>query len=58
MALQCTISVLGQEEGYTVKNTPSPEGVPEAKPKGTPEGEGVYFTVYTEMSPNTESISF
>ena len=32
----CTLSVLGQEEGYTVKYTPSPEGVP----KGTPEGEG------------------
>ena len=31
---------------------------PRAKPKGTPEGEGVYLTVYTESSPNTDSISF
>ena len=44
------VSVLGREEGYTVKNTPSPEGVPE--------GEGVCVTVYPESSPNTDSISF
>ena len=48
-----TVSVLGREEGYTVKYTPLPEGVPE----GTPEGEGVYLTVYPESSPNTENIS-
>ena len=48
----CTVSVLGREEGYSVKYTPSPEGVPE----GTPEGEGVYLTVYPELSPNTDSI--
>ena len=29
-----------------------------AKPEGTPEGEGVYLTVYPELSPNTDSISF
>ena len=29
-----TISVLGQEEGYTVKYTPLPEGVPEGKARG------------------------
>ena len=29
-----------------------------AKPAGTPEGEGVYLTVYLESSPNTDSISF
>ena len=29
-----------------------------AKLDGTPEGEGVYFTAYTESSPNTDSISF
>ena len=45
-----TVSVLGREEGYTVKYAPSPSG--------TPEGEGVYLTVYTESSPNTDSISF
>ena len=27
-----------------------------AKPEGTPEGEGVYLTVYPESSPNTDSI--
>ena len=29
-----------------------------AKPEGTPEGEGLYFTVHPESSPNTDSISF
>ena len=43
------VSVLGQEEGYTVKYTPPPEGVPE--------GRGVYFTVYPTSSPNTDIIS-
>ena len=28
-----------------------------AKPKGTPEGQGVYLTIYPESSPNTDSIS-
>ena len=26
------------------------------KPEGTPEGEGVYLTVYPKLSPNTDSI--
>ena len=26
-----TVSILGQEEGYTVKYTPTAEGVPEGK---------------------------
>ena len=30
--------------------------LPRAKPEGTLEGEGVYLTVYTESSPNTDSI--
>ena len=29
-----------------------------AKPEGTPEGEGLYLTVYPESSTNTDSISF
>ena len=49
-----TVSVLGWEEGYTVKYTPPSEGVP----KGTPEGGGVYLTVYPKLSPNTDIISF
>ena len=40
-----TVSVLGQDKGYTAKYTPSAEGVP----KGTPEGKGV-LTVYTLSS--------
>ena len=28
------VSVLGQEEGYMVKYTPSPEGFPEGKDRG------------------------
>ena len=31
---------------------------PRAKPKRTPEGKGVYLTVYPKLSPNTDSISF
>ena len=31
---------------------------PRAKPGGTPEGKGVYLTVYPESSPNTDIISF
>ena len=31
---------------------------PRAKPEGTPEGGGVYLTVYPELSPNTDIISF
>ena len=39
MSLHCTVlcytvSVLGREEGYTVKYTPLPEGVPEGKALG------------------------
>ena len=30
---------------------------PRAKPEGTPEGEGLYWTVYPEFSPNTGSNS-
>ena len=36
------VSVLGQEEGYKVKYTPSPEADLEGKTEGSPEGEGVY----------------
>ena len=46
--------VLGREEGYTIKYTPPPEGVPEE----TPEGGGVYLTKYPESSPKTDIISF
>ena len=52
--LMYNVSVLGQEEGYMVKYTPSPKGVP----KVTPECEVVYLTVYSKSSPNMDSISF
>ena len=48
-----TVSVLGVDQGYTVKYTPLPEGVPE----GAPEGKGVYSTVFPKLSPNLDSIS-
>ena len=32
--LNNNVSVLGREEGYTVKYTPTPEGVPEGKAEG------------------------
>ena len=43
-----TLSVLGRDKGYTVKYSPLPEG--------TPEGGGLYSTVYPESSPNMGSI--
>ena len=43
------VSVLGQDEGYTVKYNPLPEGVPEGAARGT---------LYPELSPNTDIISF
>ena len=49
-----TVSVLGRDQGYTVKYNPLPEGVSE----GTPEAKGLYLTVYPELSPNTDIISF
>ena len=44
------VSVLGRDEGYTVKYN--------ALPVGDPEGEGLYLTVYPDLSPNTDIISF
>ena len=52
------VSVLGQDEGYTFKYNPLSEGVPEGEARGTPEGKGLYLTVYPELSPNTDIISF
>ena len=43
---QETVSVLGWEERWTVKYTPLPEG------------KWVYLTLYPELSPNTDIISF
>ena len=56
----CTVSVLGRDEGYTVKYNPLPERFPEGreKPEGTPEGKGLYLTMYPNLSPNTDIISF
>ena len=34
LTIDYTVSVLGREEGYTVKYTPSPEGVPEGEARG------------------------
>ena len=41
-ALYYIASVFGQE-GYTVKYTPLPEGVPKGEARGTPEGKGSYL---------------
>ena len=49
-----TVSVLRREKGYTVKYNLLPEGVPDA----TPEGKGIYLTVYPESSPNADIILF
>ena len=31
---ECTVSVLGREERYAVKYTPTPEGVPKGEARG------------------------
>ena len=31
---------------------------PRAKPEETPEDKGLYLTIYTDLSPNADSISF
>ena len=53
-----TVSVLGRDEGYTVKYNPLPEGAHEGEVEGTPEGNWLYLTVYPESSLNTGIISF
>ena len=56
-------------QGYMIKYTPSRRDIqsniplclkefPRAKPKGTPEGKGLYLTVYHKSSSNTDSILF
>ena len=44
--LHYTVSVLGREEGYTVKYGLSPRDCPRAQPKGNPKGSGLI----TELS--------
>ena len=39
--IKYTVSVLGREEGYMVKYTPS-----RSEPEGTPEGKEVYLAFY------------
>ena len=51
-----TVSVLGRDEGYTVKYNPLLEGILRAKPEGTPKGKGLYLTIYPESGPNTDII--
>ena len=59
-AIQYIVSVLGRDEGYTVKYTPLAKALPEGDPEGkAPEGKGVYLTtVNPVLSSNMESISF
>ena len=41
------VSVLGQEEGYTVKYTPPPEGGPEGKARGNSlRQRGIFDRIY------------
>ena len=47
-----------ESEGYMVKFNPLAEEVPKGKARGTPEGKGLYLSVYPESSPNTDNISF
>ena len=50
-----SVSVLGWDVGYTVKIPIRMKEFPRVKPKVTPEGEGVYLTVYTVSSANIDS---
>ena len=50
------IRIRTRRGGYTVKYNPLPEEVPESEAEGTPEGNGLYLTVYPETSPNTDII--
>ena len=52
------ISVLGQEEGYTVKHAPEPKGFADGTACRNPEGSGTCFTVYPDLSPSTDIIPF
>ena len=52
------VSVIGRDKGCTINYTPSLEGVPKGKDEGTPEGKGLYLTIYTESSSHMDSISF
>ena len=51
-------SVLGREEGYTVKYVPEPKEFLMSQPEWNPEGSGILFTVYPDLSPNTDNIPF
>ncbi len=51
------VSILGSDEGYTVKQTLCLKEFPSAKAEGTSEGIGLYLTVYLELSPNKDIIS-
>ena len=49
ISLGCLVSVLGGEEGYTVKYGLNPREFPRAQPEGTPEGSGSGYTGYTAI---------
>ena len=47
---QYTVSVLGRDEGYTVKYNPLPEGVPEGKARGNSFRQRVLFDCISLVS--------
>ena len=50
--------VLGREEGYTVKYGLSLRYCPDGAARGQSQGLRLYFTVYPDLSPNTDIIPF
>ena len=52
------VSVLGRDKWYYVNIALRLREFLRAKPKETPEGGGLYFTIYPKLSPNMGSISF
>ena len=53
-----TVSILGRDEGYTVKYTLCLKEFLRDQPEESPECKGLYLTIYLKSSPNMDSIRF
>ena len=54
--LHRTVSVLGRDQGCTVKYSPLAEGVPQGEAQGNFRRQWVYVTIYPELSINIDAI--
>ena len=55
---QYIVSVIWWEEEYMLKYILSMREIPRAEPKEFPKGSGVYFTLYPDISHNTDILNF